>query len=116
MIVQEILATCSNPHVACAAVASIGGDFARQFSRDAAERNLSSGHLASRLVRSFARNADDRVWDELDEATRGADMPILSGLRVILERSLEADAETKASGWSMPNRGTSCHEGWHNCI
>ena len=50
MIVREIVLTCSNPHVARAAVASIGGDFARRFSRDAASRNLSSGapRLASR--------------------------------------------------------------------
>ena len=31
MIVHEIVLTCSNPHVARAAVASIGGDFAREF-------------------------------------------------------------------------------------
>ena len=30
MIVREIVLTCSNPHVARAAVLSIGGDFARQ--------------------------------------------------------------------------------------
>ena len=30
MIVREIVKTCSNPHVARAAVASIGGDFARR--------------------------------------------------------------------------------------
>ena len=47
MIVREIVLTCSNPHVARAAVASIGGDFARRFCRDAANRRLSTGLLAS---------------------------------------------------------------------
>ena len=116
MIVQEIVATCSNPHVACAAVASIGGDFARRFSRDAAKRNLSSGHLASRLVRDFARAADDRVWDEVDEATRGVDMPLLSGLRVILERRLEAEREEPLATWNRRPRAGSCQEGWRNCV
>ena len=87
MIVREIIVTCSNPDVARAAVRSIGGDFERRFSRDAASRNVSSGLLASKLVGDFARNAGDRDWESLDEAVRGADMPILSGLRHILERS-----------------------------
>ena len=54
MIVREIVVTCSNPDIARAAVASIGGEFARRFERDAANSNLSSGMLASRLVRDFA--------------------------------------------------------------
>lgn len=92
MIAFEIVATCSNSHVARAAVASIGGDFACRFARDAADLNLSSGMLASRLVRDFARRADDGDWDGLDEAIRGADTPILAGLRHILERGLELGA------------------------
>ena len=116
MIVREIVSTCSNPHVARAAVASIGGDFARRFSRDAADRNLSSGHLASRLVRDFARGADRRVWNEVDEATRGADMPILLGLRVILERSLEANASPEGQGWRASGPAAACRETWHNCL
>ena len=89
MIVREIVLTCSNPHVARAAVASIGGDFARRFSRDAAKRNLTSGVFAARLVRRFSRQAGDGDWEGVDEATRGADQPILSGLRYILERGVE---------------------------
>jgi hypothetical protein len=98
MIVREIIFTCSNPHVARAAVLSIGGDFARRFSSDAASRNLSSGLLAAKLVREFARHAGDGDWEGLDDAVRGADMPILSGLRHILER------ETKLKGEDVPAR------------
>ena len=101
MILREIVATCSNPHVARAAVASIGGDFACRFSGDAAKRNLASGLLAARLVRHFARNADEGDWEGLDEAIRGADMPILAGLRYILERGLErAFDKARTSRWS----------------
>ena len=62
MIVREILRTCSNPHVARAAVASIGGDFARRLSCDAAKRNLTSGIFAAGLVRRFsAAGGHERV-------------------------------------------------------
>ncbi|MBV8107680.1 MAG: hypothetical protein JO223_24285 [Hyphomicrobiales bacterium] len=117
MIVREIVLTCSNPHVARAAVASIGGDFARRFSRDAASRNLSSGLLASHLVRHFARRAGDTDWEGVDEATRGADQPILSGLRYILERGLELleDGRQPREGWIPPRPSLSCGDAWRNC-
>ena len=70
MIVREIVLTCSNPHVARAAVASIGGDFARRFTHDAAKRNLTSGLLAAGLVRRFSRQAGERDWKGVGEATR----------------------------------------------
>ena len=88
---REILRACSNRHVARAALASIGGEFARRFAADASRRNLPSGVLAARLVRAFASNADDKEWRGADAATRGADQPILSGLRYILDRSLSAE-------------------------
>jgi hypothetical protein len=91
VIVREILRTCSNPHVARAAVASIGGDLAQRVSRDAAKRNLPSGIFAAGLVRRFSRAAGARHWEGVDEATRGADQPILSGLRYILEHGAELD-------------------------
>ena len=106
MIVREILRTCSNPHVARAAVASIGGDFAQRFSHDAAKRNLTSGILAAGLVRRFSRAAGAREWEGIDEATRGADQPILSGLRYILENGAELDEDDLDPEWdwlgSMP--------------
>ena len=82
MIVREIVQTCSNPHVARAAVASIG-DFARRFTHDAAKRNLTSGLFAAGLVRRFSRQAGERDWEGVGDATRGADQPILSGSKYI---------------------------------
>jgi hypothetical protein len=101
MIVREIVLTCSNPHVARAAVVSIGGEFARRLSHDAAKRNVSSGVFAAGLVRRFSRRARDRDWERVQEATRGADQPILSGLRYILERGVELDEDNSDSieGW-----------------
>ena len=100
MMVREIVSTCSNPHVARAAVASIGGAFARRFSQDAAKRNLSSGMFAADLVRRFSRQAGERDWQGADQATRGADQPILSGLRFILERGVELDDDDADPEWS----------------
>jgi hypothetical protein len=87
---REIFRTCSNAHVARAAVASIGGEFAEQFAANASRRDLASGVFAARLVKEFAAKADEDDWEGVHEATRGAEQPILSGLRYILDRRLRA--------------------------
>jgi hypothetical protein len=116
MIVREIVRTCSNPHIARAAVASIGGDFAQRFSRHAAKRNLTSGIFAAGIVRRFSRQACVRDWEGVDEATRGVDQPILSGLRYILERGVELDDDTADPewGWLAPARSSSRCEAWRH--
>jgi hypothetical protein len=88
MILREIVHTCSNAHVARAALASIGGDFAAHFAATASRRNMSAGMLAARMVKEFSVKAADEEWDGVDEAVRGADQPILSGLRYILSQGL----------------------------
>ena len=93
MIVREIVHTCSNAHVARAALASIGGEFARHFAAKASSRNLPAGVFAARIVKEFARNADDEEWDCIDQAVRRADQPILSGLRYILMHGLRDKAK-----------------------
>lgn len=112
MIVREIIVTCTHPEVARAAVLSIGGDFAQRFSRDAASRNLTSGLLASKLVRDFARRADDGDWEDLDDAIRGADMPILSGLRHIIEREGRLKREDASARRAAPSPSALCE---HSC-
>ena len=92
MIIREIVLTCSNPHVARAAVASIGRDFARRFSRDAAKRNLTSGVFAAGLVRRFSRHAGDGDWVGVGEATRGAD-------------SRPLGPEVHSGAWARTGRG-----------
>jgi hypothetical protein len=88
MILREIVHTCSNANVARAALASIGGDFARHFAADASRRNMPVGVLAASMVKEFSTNAAEEEWDGVDEAVRGADQPILSGLRYILAHGL----------------------------
>lgn len=113
MIVREIVTTCSNPHVARAAVISIGGEFASRFERVATKRNLSSGILASRLVGRFTRRAKEGDWEGAREATRNADTPVLNGLQYILERGLEIDEgddEPTSDGWPPPVVARSCRD------
>ena len=98
MIMREIIVTCSNPHVARAAVASIGGDLARRLEHDADRRRVGVGLLASRRVCDFAERAHVSDWKGVRAAMRGADMPILSGLRYILERDEEIAGEETALG------------------
>jgi hypothetical protein len=87
MMMHKILNSCSNVHVAHAAVASIGGDFAAQFAAEASRRNMSPGVLAAYMVKEFSVRAADEELGGLDAAARGADQPILSGLRYILSQS-----------------------------
>ena len=70
MILREIVHTCSNAHVARAALASIGGDFAQQFAVFASHRNISAGVLAARMVKEFSTKAADEEWDGVDEVVR----------------------------------------------
>jgi hypothetical protein len=116
MIVREIVRTCSNPHVAHAAVASIGGEFARRFVTDAAKRNLSSGLFAAGIVRRFSRHAGEQDWQEVGEVTRGADQPILSGLKYILEHGVELDAgeaDPEMSWFAVAPSASSCQSWRH---
>ena len=83
-MIREVLRTCSNAHVAGAALTSIGGEFARQFADEAQRREVSAGALAADLVRTFSASASADQWAGAAEATRGADQPILAGLRHIL--------------------------------
>jgi hypothetical protein len=99
---REIVRTCSNAHVARAAVASIGGDFAERFAEDASRRDLPSGVFAARIVRDFARSADQDDWNGVNEAARGADQPILSGLRYILDRRLRVETPYEDTDENTP--------------
>jgi hypothetical protein len=88
---REIVRTCSNVHVARAALASIGGEFAARFAADAERRDLSTGVLAARMVRAFGDHAAEHERRSVDAVTRGADQPVLAGLRYILARGLGAE-------------------------
>ena len=87
---REIVRTCSNVHVARAALASIGGEFAARFADDASRCDLPSGVLAARMVRAFAIHAAEDERRRVEAVARGADQPVLVGLRYILAQGLGA--------------------------
>jgi hypothetical protein len=92
MTVREIVHTCSNAHVARAALISIGGDFAAKVSERARETDLTAGAFVAHLVKDFCRVANDDDWDDVDEVARGADQPILFGLRHIVGKAIGVKA------------------------
>jgi hypothetical protein len=106
MLAREIVHTCSNAHVARAALASIGGEFAAQVAAKALETNLTAGVFVANVVKDFSRRAGEDEWDCVDEAARGADQPILIGLRYILGAQLGVSAKPSfidnlcASSWA----------------
>jgi hypothetical protein len=57
------------------------------------------------MVREFSANAADEEWGGVDEAVRGADQPILSGLRYILSQGLrdkERMTPSQDDGFAAP--------------
>jgi len=57
-----------------------------------------------------------RDWAGVDEATRGADQPILSGLRYILEHGAELDGSDVDPewGWLASKPSASCCQAWRH--
>ena len=92
MIVEEIIHTCSDANVACGALASIGGEFAKDFAARAFHSNLSPSMLAALIVKALADQAPSHQRHEVWRLAHGADQPILSGLRRILARSAIFDS------------------------
>ncbi len=93
MLVADILHSCTHEHIAAAAVASIGGDFAAAMRSAAVRSGLSVGALTASIVSGFAIDATERDWRQLTDAMADEDQPLLSGLRAIAERMLRKRAE-----------------------
>lgn len=91
MVVLEILKTCSHEKVARAAVVSIGRDFYERVNGVAGQSGVEAGAYAAQVVRNFERAAGEGQRRALESAVRNADMPVLQGLRYILEDALEGD-------------------------
>jgi plasmid stability protein len=93
MLMDDIFHSCAHEKVAQAAVACIGGAFAERVRHVAADCGLTPGAFAAKAVRRFDRSASGDARDILRRALHGTDQPILHGLRLIVEPSLEEAAE-----------------------
>lgn len=98
MLRAEIIRSCSHEKVADAAVLSIGSDFHKRLELLAGATGQTPGSYASEIVRRFAREALEEDWEALSDAIAGCDMPILCGLRWIVETTIEADRVNARGG------------------
>ena len=93
MVVAEIVRTCSHAKVAQAAVASMGTEFSSRVGAVAGRRGVETGAFAAQVVQEFDRSAGATQRRALECAVRHADMPLLVGLRQILEEALKRTAQ-----------------------
>ena len=70
MKLRALIHSCSNEHVARAALNSIGGEF------------------AVRVAADFERTSDLRVWAAAEHVMHSSEQPILAGLYFILDHCL----------------------------
>ena len=92
MLTAELIRTCSNPMVAGAALASSGCALRVRAGLIARAFGLGEGEYIASLVREFAFAASDEDWQALEQAMRGQDMPLIEGLRFIVENALDDTA------------------------
>ncbi len=88
MVIQDIMNSCSNEKVAEAAVASIGGTFARRVRETAKRRGVRPGALAASAVLRFRSDARSTEFEALQRALAGEDLPLLRGFALIVEPAL----------------------------
>lgn len=91
MQLDEIVNSCTHDRVAEAAVASIGEIFLCDIRRLAAFHDMSVGEYVASLIRRYAWRASDGERAALKCAMRGAQTPVLAGLRYIIEAMVAED-------------------------
>jgi hypothetical protein len=97
-MLEEILRSCSNPHIAGAAVASVGGVFAARVRLLAGAAGMNEGAFAAREVIRFAEESGEAQRAKLAAAMRGSDQPILLGLQLIIAMATGQDPFASQKG------------------
>ncbi|MFY9657020.1 MAG: hypothetical protein WAK01_10595 [Methylocystis sp.] len=105
MVIADMIHSCSNAHVAQAAVYCIGGAFAERVGAAARERGMEVGGFVAVTVQEFARCADGEAMRALSCEIAGADQPILKGLARLLEPALGAGQEAARVGGGIISAG-----------
>jgi hypothetical protein len=88
MRTNELFHCYANEHVAAAAIACIGGTFERRVASAARKAGLTSGAYIVELLKEFDRRASPKRRKLLERGMDRHDMPILAGLRHIVETAL----------------------------
>lgn len=92
MVIADLIHSCSNAHVARAAVACVGGGFAERVADAAARNDMDVGRFVSVVVRRFAHRANREAMGDLNRTIKGADQPLLRGLVHVVEPALDSGA------------------------
>ena len=85
---QEVVRSCTNPRVAEAALASIGGAVEAKICGEAARTEMAPGLLVAELVREFDEHCCSSIRASAEEAMRASEQPVLAGLQHILAHAL----------------------------
>jgi hypothetical protein len=96
MRTTELFRSCANEHVAAAAMACIGGKLHKRVTVAASHAGLSSGAFVARLVADYDRKASPMRRKHLEKGMGGDPMPILAGLRHVVESALEGEWDVAA--------------------
>ena len=99
---SELFRTCANEHVAAAALMSLGGALVARVDGAALPTGQTRGALVAGLVAEYDRKASPALRKQLVRAMGRAQMPILAGLRHVLEVALRGAFE------SAPRRALYC--------
>ena len=73
MLIADMIHSCSNAHVAEAAVSCIGGSFAERVCVMAGRSRMNAGRFVSIVVRDFARRANHETLVALNRKVAGAE-------------------------------------------
>jgi hypothetical protein len=114
MVPSHVIKSCSHEKVADAAVLSLGGDFYRLVKHFATGQEV--GVFVARLVRRFAESATEADWGALSASMAGKDMPILCGLRWLIETMVEKDQRRAASTARVELRRVASRDYLANCF
>ena len=111
MLQREIIRTCSHEKVAEAAILSIGASFRSRVELLSAASGLRPGAFVAALVRRFEEEGCDRDRVALRRATTGSDVPVLDGLRFIVELMIDGEGACgpRVRGARVPRQERRAH-------
>ncbi|MCW2285976.1 hypothetical protein M2323_003813 [Rhodoblastus acidophilus] len=99
---SELFRSCANEHVAAAALMSLGGALVERIDRAALPIGVTRGAFVANLLAEYDRKASPELRKQLVRAMSRAQMPILAGLRHVLQVALRGAFEP------APRRASYC--------
>ena len=95
---KELFRSCANEHVAAAALACIGGTLHRRVMAAARRAGLSNGAYVASLLADYDRKASPRRRKHLEQGMTCEPMPILAGLRHVVETAMDGEWDLAPEG------------------